>query len=346
MKKIVLMIILAILLVQPVSATSFTAPEVPDSGDAYMPPDIQTFGEGLWFVVKSAISAIKPEIAQAARLCASVIAAALLTSLIHGLSSYTKQITEIAAAVGIGLLLLQPSSTLIRMGTETVSELSEYGKLLLPVMTSAMAAQGGVSTSAALYTGTTLFSTVLTDMISGLIVPMVYFFLCLCIANSAVGEDVLKKLRDFLQWLITWSLKIVLYIFTGYISITGVVSGSADASMVKATKLAISGSVPVVGGILSDASESILVSAGIMKNAAGIYGVLAIIATWIGPFLQIGIQYLLLKVTSAVCGVFGPKQIAGLVQDFSSAMGFILAMVSAISLLLLISLVCFMKGVS
>ena len=141
-------------------------------------------------------------------------------------------------------------------------------------------------------------------------------------------------------------LKIILYVFTGYIGITGVVSGSADASMIKATKLTISGSVPVVGSILSDASETILISAGIMKNAAGVYGVLAIAALWIGPFLKIVMQYLLLKTTAAVCGVFGTKRTVSLIQDFSSAMGFVLAMISTISLLLTIAVVCFMKGVA
>ena len=73
-------------------------------------------------------------------------------------------------------------------------------------------------------------------------------------------------------------MKIVLYAFTGYIGFTGVVSGTTDAMAMKAAKLTISGAVPVVGGILSDASEAVLVSAGIMKNAAGVYGILAVLA--------------------------------------------------------------------
>ncbi len=346
MRRLFIVFILLSAFVMPVSATEFTAPDVPDSGQEYMPEMIDSFGEGLWYVVSSAFAAIKPEIARSARLCVCVIGITLLTSMLQPLSSRSKKIADLAAAVGIGILLLQPSGALIQLGTSTVTEISEYGKMLIPVMTAAMAAQGGVTTSTALYTGTTLFCGILTALISKLIVPLIYVFLCLCMANSAVGEGLLSKLRDFVKWLMTWLLKIVLYVFTGYISITGVVGGSADASMVKATKLAISGTVPVVGNILSDASETILVSAGLMKSAAGIYGVIAIAATWIGPFLSIGILCLLLKLTSAVCGVFGSKATADLVRDFSTAMGFVMAAVSTISLLLLISTVCFMKGVS
>ena len=173
---------------------------------------------------------------------------------------------------------------------------------------------------------------------------MLYIYLCLSVANSALGQEMLETLRRFVKWLMTWSLKLVLYTFTGYIGITGVVSGTADAAAIKATKLTISGVVPVVGGILSEASETILVSAGVMKSAAGIYGLLAILALWIGPFLEIGVQYLLLKMTSAVCGVFGVKHSAAIISDFSGAMGFLLAMTGTVCLLLLIGVVCFMKG--
>ena len=144
----------------------------------------------------------------------------------------------------------------------------------------------------------------------------------------------------------TWCLKIVLYVFTGYMSITGVISGTVDASALKAAKLTISGVVPVIGSVLSDTSETILVSAGIMKNTAGVYGILAIVAIFISPFLEIGIQYLMLKLTGAVCNMIGSKQSVSLVNSFSTGMGIVLAMTGTVCVLLLISLVCFMKGMS
>ena len=340
------LIILLYLFLLPVNAESFEAPDVPNSGSAYMPDTIDSFGEGLWYVIRSAISVIHPSIQQALTLCAAMMAIALISSLIHCVSSKAERTLQIATAAGIGVLLLQTTNAMVSLGTNTVTTISEYGKLLIPVLTTVLAAQGYFNTSTALYTGTTLFATVLTNVIVKLIIPLIYIFICLCITNSALGENLLKKMQDFTKWLITWTLKMILYIFTGYISITGVVSGSADASMVKATKLTISGAVPVVGSILSDASESLLVSAGVMKSTVGIYGVLAIMATFIYPFLRIGVQYLLLKLTAAACNVIGTQSVSDLLHGFATAMGFILAIVSSISLLLVIGVVCVMKGVT
>lgn len=345
MRKVLFLVILTFLFITPVSAMEFTAPTAPDGALEYMPQDTESFGQGLWYVLKSALGNLMPEIAEAAGTCLSVMAVVILTSVLQNFSVGTKKVVDLTGVLSVGLLLFQPANSLINLGIDTIHTLSEYGKLLLPVMSAAMAAQGGTGTSAALYTGTVLFSTVLSTVISKLIVPLVYIFLCISLANCAIGEKLLGGIKDFIKWLKTWCLKIVLYVFTGYMGLTNVVSGSADAAALKATKLVISGTVPVVGSIISDASETILVSAGIMKNAAGIYGLLAVLAICIGPFLHIGIHYLLLKITAAVCSVFGSKQISSLIKDFSTAMGYALAMTGTVCLLLLVSIVCFMKGV-
>lgn len=344
MKKWVLVILLLLMTAAPVSAEEITAPPAPDSAQELMPAETGSFGEDLWFVFKSAIGKLQPDIAQAAGTCLSAMAAVMLTSLLDSFPGMTKSATELAVSIAVGCLMLGSTNALIGEAANTIRELSDYGKLLLPVMTAAMAAQGGMTASTALYTGTAVFDAVLSALIASVMIPMVYIFLALSTANSALGQDLLKKLRDFAKWLVTWSLKIILYVFTGYMTVTNVISGTADQAAIKAAKLTISGAVPVVGGILSDASEAILVSAGVVKNAAGIYGLIAVFSIAIGPFLRIGVHYLLLKLTSAVCGVFAGKRTTELLADYSAAMGLLLAMTGTSCLLLLISTVCFLKG--
>jgi stage III sporulation protein AE len=140
-------------------------------------------------------------------------------------------------------------------------------------------------------------------------------------------------------------LRIALYIITGYLSVTGVIGGATDQITLKATKLTISGMVPVIGNIMADASETILVSAAVVKNAVGVYGLWSAVAIGIGPFLNIGVQYLSLKATQSICTLCGSKQIPNLIGDFASAMGLLLAMTGTMCLLILISTVCFMKGI-
>ncbi len=345
MKKLLFILITVWALVIPVSAAEFTPPAVPDSGLEYMPQDTESFADGLWFVIRSGLNTLQPAIGQACRTSLSVIAVNLLVSLVSHFSGVAKKAAQLVGTVACAVVLFQPTNSLIQLGTDTVRQISEYGKLLLPVMTAAVAAQGAVTLSATLYAGTMAFIAILTTAISKLLIPLAYIHLCLCVSVAAIGDEALKNLRNASKWTMTWGLKIILYVFTGYIAVTGVVSGATDAAALRAAKLTISGVVPVVGSILSDASEAVLVSAGVMKNAVGVYGLLAVAALWIEPFLRIGVQYLLLKVTGGVCSAVGTKNTAELVQDFSGAMGYILAMTGTVCLLILISTVCLMKGV-
>ena len=327
------------------SLLEITAPELPRSGASLMPENTSSFGDALWDLAGNAVSLLQPELVEAARVCLSILAVVLLICIIKLFPKAEERTPDFVAAIGISALLLQKSNSLVNMSVQTIQEISQYGKLLLPVMTSTLAAQGGVTTSTALYVGTALFDTFLCSMLTRLMIPAVFIYLALSIANAALGEDLLKKMGDFVKWLSVWILKIILYVFTGYMSITGVISGTTDAQALKAAKLTISGMVPVVGGILSDASEAVLVGAGVVRNAAGIYGILAVLSIFAGPFLKIGCHYLLIKLTGAVCDVFGVKSCTGLISGFSTAMGLMLAMTGSVCLLQMISTVCFLRGV-
>ncbi len=346
MSKIILIILSVFLLAPHAEAVSFTAPTVTGEAASITPEPNVSFSEGLQSILQEVLPKIQPALVEALRLSASFIALALLLAMVQSVRGCPQHVAQLVGTIAVGVLLLQTSHSFIGLAAETVQQLSEYGRLLLPVMSAAVAAQGGSGTSVALYTATAAFDALLSSLISAAIIPIVYAYLCISTAYSAVGEALLGKIRDFLKWLATWLLKTILYVYTGYIAVTGVVSGSADAAAIKATKLTISGAVPVVGGILSDASEAILVSASIAKNAAGVYGILALISICILPFLQIGSHYLLLKITSAVCEVFGSKQFVGILKDFSSGLGLLLAMTGTVCLLLMVSTVCFMKGIS
>lgn len=344
MRYVLITMLLLSVLITPVFAIDLTDPPVPEAARDYM-PETDSFSEGLWQILQDMIALVRPDLAEAAGACLGALGAVMAVGMLETMSGMSQKAAGLAGTVAVSVILLGSAKSLIHLGAATVGEISEYGKLLLPVMTTAMAAQGGTVSSAALYTGTAVFDAVLSSLITNLLVPMIYLFLALAVVYSAVDQQILKRIRDGMKWLMTWSLKTVLYIFTGFMGITGVVSGATDAAALKAAKLTISGAVPVVGGILSDASEAVLVSAGLVKNAVGIYGLLATAAVYLSPFVRIGTHYLMLKFTATVCATFGGKKIVGLIEDFTGAMGLLLAMTGAVCLMLMLSTVCFMKGV-
>ena len=346
MRRLIFLICLLSILALPVSALDYTAPEAPEDALELMPKESSSFASDLWTVIMNAVKTLQPKLASAMKVCVGLFATAMLLSILKTMPGNTAKTVELVGVLAVSVLLISQTKSMVNLASETVTELSEYGKLLLPTMTAAMAAQGSVTASAALYTGTAVFDSLLSSAIAKLFVPMVYIFLALAIASAATGDNMLTQLRDLIKWLVTWCLKTALYIFTGYMGITGVVSGTTDAAAVKAAKLTMSGMIPVVGSILSDASDAVLVGADVVKNAVGVYGLVAIAAIWITPFLSIGVQYLLLKLTAALCKTFDVKAVNDTIEAFSTAMGLLLGMTGAVCVMLLVSVVCFMKGVT
>ena len=347
MKRVLIFGFLVILLSLPVRAMDFYAPPPPDSAADLMPKEADSFAEGLWHVLTAGVKLVSPSFSEAARCCLRVLGAALLIALVRQMApGVPTQALELAGVAAGAALLLEPTVSLISMGAGAVEELQTYGKLLLGVLTGAMAATGGVSASAALYVGTAFFDAVLTAAVTAVFLPMLWMLLALSIARVAVGESILVKFRDLLKWLMEWALKLSLYLFTGYMAVTGVVSGTADAAAGKAARIAISGAVPVVGGILSDAADAVLLSAAALGSGAGMWGILTVIAMFCAPAVKIGCQYLMLRLTAAVGESLGGGRCAALAGDFAGAMGLLLALVSTQTAVLLVSSLCFLKGVA
>ncbi len=355
LRRLILLILLLLLLALPVAATegieidtSGVENGLTDEASELMPVrEVQNSGSfwtGCKRIICAAFEKSTASLREALRLCAILLAVLLLCA-VADLQLFKDGSTAVTVvgALGLTAAILTSFGSMVTMAKETVTALADYGALLLPAMATASAMSGGITSASALYAGTLLFTQLLMRLISSILIPAVYLYLALSLAEAALSNEMLTELRSFVGWLISKSLRILLYVFLGYMSLTGVISGTADAAAVKATKAAVSGMVPVVGSMISDASESILSSALLIKSSVGVFGMLAVISICVVPFLRVGVHYLLLKVTAAVGGTVGMKPHITLLRNFSTAMGYLLAMCGTCALLLFISVVCFLK---
>ena len=81
-----------------------------------------------------------------------------------------------------------------------------------------------------------------------------------------------------------------------------------------AQAVAISGVVPVVGGIIAEASETVLAGASVLKGTIGVFGLLGVLALCAYPFLQLGIQYLLYQLTRFLASVIGSPELCAVIK--------------------------------
>lgn len=268
-----------------------------------------------------------------------VLLCALADGMTQGSGGKGMAVVPLVGAIAVTAVAVADIHSLIGMGREAIGRMETLSKVLLPTMAVATAAAGAPAGAAARQLATMFFSDVLLTIINRLLLPLVYAYVAASAANAAIGNEGVKRMAELIKWLVTSVLTLLLLIFVGYLSVSGVIAGTTDAVAIKAAKFAVSGMVPVVGGILSDAAETVLAGAGILKNSIGVVGMLAVLAICLIPFLQLGIHYLAYKLTAALTATVSESRVAGLVSAIGGAFGLVLGMTGSCALLLLISMV-------
>ena len=149
-----------------------------------------------------------------------------------------------AGALSITLASAGSLDSLMGLGSRTIGELADFSQALLPTLAAATAASGAVTTATVQQVSTVFFVDLLLRLIRQLLLPLVYLYIGLLTAAACLPENRLGAIAEALKKLVTWILTTALLVFTIYLSIVRIISGSADSATVKVAKAAISGVVP------------------------------------------------------------------------------------------------------
>lgn len=362
MRRVCILVLLLALLCVPAFAVDVTAEEAAITGadaledaldsqtreklPALQSADAQSFGKTVWQLVTDTISGLGGYLQQTLASSGAMLAVCAACFALRAFSSTRLPVTTMGGTLALAAIAAGNVSAMMGLARQTLLEITDFSSLLLPVLSSACAASGGLTSSGVLYAGSTLFVSVLTRLITELLMPLVYAYLALAAGECMAENSGLEKLRELIGWVIQAGLKLVMTLFTAYLALTGLFSGHADNLTLKAAKAAVSGAIPVVGSIVSDATGSVLAGAGTIKSAAGIFGMLAALAMGLLPFARIGLQYLALKLCTAISGMIAQSSHVKMLGAVTTAMGDMLAMTGSAIVMVMISCCCFLRTVS
>ena len=352
MKKILLFCALAALSLFPSLGAGLEVPQLEqvwEQAEDYGVAQGEGLDQGLSRLFADALGQVGSLFRASLSTALKLIAVVLLCALAEGVRPEEEggiQAVAIAGVLAITALTMTDMAVMIGLGRDTLGRMEGFSSVLLPVMAVLTAATGNV-TSAAVHQGATvLFSQLLITAMDRLLVPLVYAYVAVSCAHAAVGNPGLSKVAGLLKGAATSILTALLLAFVGYLTASGAVAGSVDAAAVKTAKMAISRAIPVVGGILADASVSVLAGAGALKGTVGAAGLVVVLAICATPFLRLAIQYLVYRGAAALCATIAQPKLSGLIDAIGTAFGLVLGMTGAGALVLLISLVSAVRAVA
>lgn len=259
-------------------------------------------------------------------------------------SPYSRKIAAMTGALGImaccGPVLMRG----MEMTEKSMDEMSSLSKVLMPIAASTAMSSGGTASAASAYSLTVLFTNLLCRFSEGFAFPILFGCLACTMVDAAMEQSRMLRLRQFAIMMANKCLRLLVYFFTGLLTITGVITGNQDAAALKALKFSISFSVPVVGGIISDAAETVFSGAVFLKNTVGTFGMLAMIAISVVPFFCLALDYLLLKGIGALGGVM-ESSATELLEMLAGCIGYFMAVIGCFVYLHLLACVSLIRMV-
>ena len=325
---------------------------VPESAEELM-EDVEIlpgtdFGSALESILRSGIAKLGTSVKGAMKSAVLILMAAVICGAVGVIYSPAGgfDVLRLAGVLAVAAIAAGDISACVGLGRSMITELSDFSKVLLPTLTATSAVSGAVTSAAAKYAAAALFMDVLITCVENILLPLIYAYIAAVIAECAIGGEGLSGAASFLKWLATSLLTVIVLAFVVYLSVSGLVSGSADAATVRVAKTAISTALPVVGSIVSDAASTVLLGASVIKSTVGAFGVLAVAAVCLVPVLRLACHYLLYKGAAKLSAAISGGALAKAAGGISGAFGMVMGAMGACAMMLFFSIISFVQAVN
>lgn len=180
-------------------------------------------------------------------------------------------------------------------------------------------------------------------LVKNLIIPILLVSVAIGIVGGFSEKVQLNKLSKYLKSFIFWFFGIVLTLFVTSITLEGTLSSSVDGITAKTAKAAVSSLIPVVGKILGDATDTVIGSVFVLKNAFGIIGIVIIILVAIKPVLDLIISMALFYLLSAVTEIIAEEKIVKLINIIAESYKALFAILISVIILFLVGITLIIK---
>ena len=172
--------------------------------------------------------------------------------------------------------------------------------LAAPVLASALTLTAHARAAAVLTPSAALCAKLVTDALSAVGLLMCSAAAAVAMAANLSDRFPLNRLFRLLSRTTAWSVGLLLSMFTGLMSVQGLLAGPQDAAASQALRQAIRSALPIVGGDLSNASDALLGSAAAVRGVAGVSGVLAVVLCAAAPVGRLMLSAFSLKIAASV----------------------------------------------
>lgn len=298
---------------------------------------------------KSLLNIIGNETISSIRTIASIMIVIIIHSILKSISeglenaASISQISYYIQFILIVTLVMSNFADIITMTKESINDLVSFSNTLIPILITLILTTGNIVSANILQPVLLFLITFIGNFIQNIILPIILASTALSVVSKISERVQLDRLSKFFKSTSVWALGVILTLFVSLVSVEGNLSSSVDGITAKTAKAAVSSFIPVVGKILSDAVDTVIGCASILKNAVGIVGVIVIICICISPIIKLLLLMITYYIGSAICEPIADKKIVKLLEQMGDTFKVLLAILCSISVMLIIGTTLVMK---
>lgn len=221
--------------------------------------------------------------------------------------------------------------------------ITEFMKELSPVYFMAVAAASGASTAAVFYQGILLLVWLFQWLLESVLLPGVSLYILLKFVNHLSREEMLGKMAELIETLISWGLRTLLGIVAGLQIVRGLVAPVMD-SLKRSALGKTAGALPGVGNAVNAVTELVLTTAVLVRNSLGIALLLVIVAVGAGPLIRYGLLSLIYRFLAAVAQPVSDKRLVEAFSTMGEGCALLLRILFAAEVLCMLTFLILMAG--
>ncbi len=293
-------------------------------------------------VLSAIFKALFDEILVNSKLLAQLIVISVLCGLLNNLTNSfgnksTSQIAFYASYLVIAGISIKAFVVAINVGQQAIDNMVSFMQALMPVILTLLMAVGSI-TASALFKPIIVGSIGITSTImKDVILPLTLLSAVLAIVNNLPSKIQVSKLASLIKQSCITLIGLVLTIFLGIITIEGVLASSADGVTLRTARFAMDRFIPIVGGFMSDAIDTVFGCSLLIKNAVGVLGLVIILVIVSFPILKILSLILIYKLTAVLIEPISDSKIVDCLNDMSSCLVIVFATVISVAIMFFIA---------
>lgn len=282
-----------------------------------------------------------------ASLCATLVLCALIRAALSGSKSSALSATLTLVCGGaVGYSAAELSRTPIEAAFGVLERIRQFVNISSPLACGLYAIGGNVTSALVNNYGFIVFLSILENVFVFSLRGVVGVCMALAIASALISDTNLLSLCEVIKSVFGFFVGATMLVFTAVISAQNLLSAKADSLSAKTAKLLASHMIPLVGSTIGESLRTAGASVEYLRTNVGVFLIIVLVLTVLPTILSVVAYRLVFGAAVSVAELLGCKRESRLLSEISGIYGYVLAILSFCSVMLLFLLTALTKCAS